>query len=80
MRFIQEVIAGEDDALWDFGTKGRKCLTILGQRLHHSHIRLELDTEDSRNEILDGLRILRSKQSMLFVQKLEAWLKEGNHR
>jgi len=83
LRFVQEVIAGEDDGDWPWARTeeaGKRCLSILGQRLGHPHVRLELDTEESRDEILDGLRILRCEQSMLFVQKLEEWLKGGNHR
>ena len=78
LRFIQEIIASEDDENWKWDGKGKRCLTINGQRLGHDHIRLELDTEESRDEILDGLRILRCEQSMLFVQKLEKWLADGN--
>ena len=77
LRFVQEIVPGEACEDWCPPPAAPRCLEMLGQRLGHAHIRLELDTPDARDEFLDGLRALRCSQSALFKQKLDAWVARG---
>ena len=67
LRFVQCILAGEDDREFAFPNP-RVSLTLVGERMGCPSIHLEFDTTESRDEILDGLRVLRCGASMLFTQ------------
>ena len=82
MRFVQEVLAGADGFDAEGGqpcpTGLEDCtLTLQGNKMVSGPLRLELDTTECRDEMLDGLRVLRCLHSILFTQKLEQHLSEG---
>mmetsp|Transcript_20231 Transcript_20231/g.37590 ORF Transcript_20231/g.37590 Transcript_20231/m.37590 type:complete len:888 (-) Transcript_20231:358-3021(-) len=86
IRFIQEVLAGNDGFDCPPG-KADYCLTLHGDRLGCSlgskyinspcDIKLQVDSKEARNDILDGLRELRCRFSELFKQRLDAMKEEG---
>lgn len=54
----------------------RRCCLCLHMSAHarkkgYSSIYMELDTEAARNDMLDGLRVIRCAASMLFQQNLD---------
>jgi len=87
VRFIQEVAAGLDGFDEELeqvrcpeGKEGR-MLTLLGAKLINGKkwgaVHIELDTDEARDEMLDGLRVLRCLHSVLFQQKLDKNLEDG---
>ena len=83
MRFVQQVLFGRDDphfkGMWKGGSDDQdnydgievapeeECrIALTGERLERQ-IYLELDSSESCNEFLQGLRVIRSEKSMLQV-------------
>jgi len=83
LRYVHKILAAEDDETCpplNSETISR-CVSIHmsphAKSLGYKTIFMELDTEQARNDILDGLRVLRCAASMLFQQNLDAMKAEG---
>ena len=53
------------------------CLTIHGERMGYRDLHLEVESSQARDELLDGLRILRCNTSELFKQRLDEMFDKG---
>ena len=69
LRYVQKVLFGEDYDKAPEGLEDR-VLVIAGTRMGCPDIVLELDTVEAKEELIQGLRILRCADSMLFTQNL----------
>lgn len=83
IRFVHEILAGTDGFECPPG-RANNCLTFRGARLgctlgidRMCDINLEVDNKQARDDIIDGLRILRCRFSELFKQKLDEMKEEG---
>lgn len=83
MRYVYRIYAGEDDDEFDYPPDTvRECCLLMQMSPHaksigYKPIRIELDTEQARDDMLDGLRILRCGASMLFQQNLDEMKEKG---
>ena len=76
LRYVQKVQFGEDYEACPEGLQER-VLVIAGTRMGCPDIVLELDSMAARDELIQGLRILRCADSMLFTQNLAKMKAEG---
>ena len=93
LRYVAFIYAGEDDnsLLETLKLEGmaadlveatrRRCLCMRfspqGLALGYATVHMELDTERARDDILDGLRVLRCTSPMLFQQNLDKLKEQG---
>lgn len=86
LRYVHRIFAGEEDQVLRKATRVPNDKLSLCLSLHMSpHYRkqgylpvfIELDTQEARDDMLDGLRILRCGASMLFQQNLDAMKSDG---
>lgn len=79
MRYVTHIYAGTDGFHGFAPPPGRAdfCLTIHGERMGYRDLHLELDNARARDELLDGLRLLRCDTSELFKQRLEEMFDRG---
>lgn len=73
----------EDDnkADMDYEERVKYCVSLQmsphAKKIGYSSVFIELDTKEARDDILDGLRVLRCGASMLFQQNLDEMKEEG---
>ena len=79
MRYVTHIYAGSDGFHGFAPPPGRAdfCLTIHGERMGYRDLHLELDNSKARDDLLDGLRLLRCNTSELFKQRLEEMFDHG---
>ena len=81
-RFMAKIIAGEDMPKLPQPIQfPLRCLFIKitehAKSLGGNNLLIEFDNEDARNDIMDGLRVFRCGNSMLFQQNLDKMKAEG---
>jgi len=70
LRHVQEVLSGEEAGGCE-GDVARTALVLCGQRLVPARLVLQLPTTAERDDMVAGLRQLRSDRSVLFKQRME---------
>ena len=55
----------------------KKCLVITGKRKGCEDLVIALESQTDRDELLDGLRMIRVENSMLFKQNLDKMKRQG---
>ena len=78
MRFCEKIIAGVPKLLkLPNNVDQDRVLTFIGNKLGYKHIIIELDSSAARDELLDGLRLMRCAYSTLFTQWLAKHIELG---